>query len=796
MRFTRRRDEGGPTASRERPRGAANESDQAPGGLLDWSPRGRGRAAGASTGGPPRFETAGAKRPARSWAARALQAVVDRISRFFVGAAVLLAAMGLWVGVVVSAATWEKLRLMPESAALMDGRQRGSVTVLDANGELLGVRGQRLERITVDDASRPLIDAVLSAEDRRFYWHLGLDPIGLARALLVNYRLGYTAQGGSTITQQVAKLAFLSQDRTISRKLEEVPWALALELAYTKDEILSIYLNRAYLGSASFGFEAAAQRYFDVSARKVSPAQAALLAGLLRAPSRWSPEADFTAAQERANVVLGAMRDARVLSDRDRRTAEQEVAAMQPRTPTEFAPHFVDWIADERVPARLAPLSRDHLGGEPDQIDVVVKTTLDRNAQRLAEKAIDEAFATHEKAARNGDAEAAAVVLSTDGAVRAMVGGRGYGDSVFNRATQAARQVGSAFKPVVYAAAIERGLRPNAGVDDRPVRLGRWRPKNYAGRYRGWITLEHALTVSSNMAAVRLMMRVGPKRVVEMAERLGYATSGVTPYPSVALGAFEASPLEVAGAYAVFARRGAETPPYAIEEIRTPEDRLLWEKPIDEGAQTIRTSTAGWITTMMRSVVERGTGRRARLPDFRPVAGKTGTTQESRDVWFAGFTGDYVGVVWIGKDDNTELRGKVVGGNFPADIWREIMTPLHEGLRFAALPDRAIPGGVRHASVEELEAAAKAREEAKAAALAEGLTETAAIAAGDAAAYRVAPRLKPRSDPAESRPLVTTKKKKARPLYVPPRRGQSSAARTRQRDQRTYRSLRRERMDR
>lgn len=746
------------------------------------------RRSAKSAGGPPPMPADGGRgrRGVGGWLRRRIDAVVTAVVRLVVAVAVLLIAGGAWIGVVIGAATWEKLQEIPEdSAALMDGRQRGSVTVLDRAGEKLGVRGQRLERITVDDASRPLLDAVLSAEDRRFYWHLGLDPIGLVRALAVNYRLGYTAQGGSTITQQVAKLAFLNQERTLSRKLHEVPYALALELAYSKDEILSIYLNRAYLGAASFGFEAASRRYFGKSAREVRVSEAALLAGLLRAPSRWSPEADFAGAQERAGVILGAMADARVLRPEEYAAARDEVRAMSLQTPDEFSPHFVDWIADERVEALLAGLDPETLGGAPEEIDVVVSTTLDRAAQSAAEEAIAKTFEDHPQTKDNQDAEAAAVILdSQSAAVRAMVGGRTYGDSVFNRAVAGNRQVGSAFKPIVYATALENGLRPNASVKDAPVRIGRWSPKNYSGRYLGWMTLETALSRSSNTAAVRLMSRVGPRRIVETAERFGYP-QGVTPYPSIALGAIEASPLQVAGAYAVFPRGGRKTEPYAVEEIRRPGGEVLWTRPAPETdpdvGRVIRPATAGYLTTMMRSVVERGTGRRARLPDYRPVAGKTGTTQSARDVWFAAFTADYVGVFWVGKDDNVALRGKVVGGNLPADIWREAMEPLHDGLALAALPDRPIPGAVRHATVAELEAAALARAEAEKAALAEGATEDAAKAAGAAAAARAAPSIyaarahAPAAAPSRAAAAPSGRFWPARPV-APPRRAAPAAS--------------------
>lgn len=599
--------------------------------------------------------------------------VVARVWRVFRISAVSFAAA---LSTVLATATLSLLVQLPPAQNLMDGRETGSVTILDRNGELLGVRGQRFEPITVDEASPALIDAILSIEDRRFYLHPGLDPIGTLRALYVNYRSGATVQGGSSITQQVAKLAFLGPEKTYERKLRELPLALALDLRFSKDEILSMYLNRAYLGAGAFGFEAAAQRYFKLSARQVNAAQAALLAGLLRAPSRWSPERDFAGAQERGLLVLEAMVDNWELSRAEADVAKTELLGMSPLERPETAPYFLDWVVTQ-LPEEFA---------SPDA-DYILLTTFERRAQEAAERAVSNVFS--DTLAGKKDIEAAVVVLAPDGAVLGMLGGRDYSKSVFNRASQAQRQFGSAFKPFLFAAALETGMHPGSWVQDVRFRIGRWSPRNYAGKYRGWITLQTALAKSSNSVAARLIAHVGVKRVIAMARRFGFEGE-IQPYPAIALGTFGVSPLEAAGAFATFANGGFRARPYAIREIWSVEETPLWVRSEPQPERVLTPSRAGWITAMMRSVVQEGTGRRAQLPDGRPVAGKTGTTQSYRDAWFAGFTSDRVAVVWLGKDANGDLDG-MTGGREPAEIWRQTMTPLHAGTQIADLEETIIP---------------------------------------------------------------------------------------------------------
>lgn len=605
------------------------------------------------------------------------------------GVAVVIAAAVIWVGALPVIAAIDLHERLPNPQTLLDGRERALITVLDKDGFVLGARGQRFDPLTVDDAAPVLIDAVLSIEDRRFYWHPGFDPIGLTRAMAVNYRAGRTIQGGSSIPQQVAKLAFLSNERTVERKLREAPLALAMEWAYDKDDILAVYLNRAYLGSGAYGFEAAAQRYFGVSARRVSTAQAAILAGLLRAPSRWSPENNFTAAIARAGVVLDAMYDSGRIDDAERAAAQAELAEMAAPSSDEIAPHFVDWVV-ESVRDTLGRNRHQKLGlptAPETKADLYVTTTLDAEAQKAAIAAINAAF--DEGGEALDPADASAVILSLDGSIRAMVGGRNYAASQFNRAADAWRPLGSAFKPIVYAAALQAGVPPNAIEQDTPVAVGSWRPKNYRNQYLGPIPLREALAKSSNAVAVRLFQQAGAERVVAMAGKFGFSKT-LQPYPSLALGTIETNTLEAARAYLGFARGGVTGKAVAIAEIRDRLGDLIWARRKPGGRRVLSQDEAGWMVSMMQDVVTDGSGRRAAL-EGRIAAGKTGTTQSHRDAWFVGFTGRYVGAVWIGRDDNGVLPDKITGGGAPAAIWQAAMAATHGQLGPRALPSRPIP---------------------------------------------------------------------------------------------------------
>lgn len=556
---------------------------------------------------------------------------------------------------------------LPASDGLFDGRGGGSVTLLDRHGNVFAWRGEQYGgHLRAGEVSPHLVHAVLSAEDQRFYSHPGIDPFGIARAAVANARAGRIVQGGSTLTQQVAKNVFLSAERSFERKLKELPMALALELKYEKDEILSIYLNRVYLGAGTYGFEAASQRYFGKSARLLDPAEAAMLAGLLRAPSRYAPTNNLELARGRASVIVRQMEDEGYLTETQVVQALAEPAELSEAAAARAGGYFADWVME------TAP---DYLAKDTTE-DVLIATTFDAKLQAAAEAALDAVF--EQKVRESSVAEAAIVVMTPDGGVRAMVGGRSGGVGQFNRAVQAKRQTGSAFKPVVYAAALEAGMGPNDVVADQPLQLGDWAPENYDHSYRGRVTLTEALAHSINTVAVRVSERAGQGRVRDLAREMGITTP-LAPGPAIALGTSEATLIDMTSVYATIANRGREAEPRGIREIRLRGDTTpLMQQRGGSGERAISERTAGLLTYMMREVVDRGTGRRARLPD-REAAGKTGTTQAARDAWFLGFTADYVVGVWMGNDDNTPLTG-VTGGGLPAEIWREAMVRIHEGV--------------------------------------------------------------------------------------------------------------------
>jgi membrane peptidoglycan carboxypeptidase len=452
----------------------------------------------------------------------------------------------------------------------------------------------------------------------------------------------------------------------------EAPMALAMELKYDKDEILSVYLNRVYLGAGAYGFEAAAQRYFGKSARFVDVAEAAMLAGLLKAPSRFAPTADIARAQSRAALVLQAMAQEGYVSEVDAAVAQANPATLSDAAARRAGGQFADWAMDTG-PDWLTEATAE---------DVVIRTTFDPRAQARAEAALAAVF--RDRVRPGSKAQAAIVVMTPDGAVRAIVGGRDGRAGRFNRATQALRQTGSAFKPIIYATAMAEGWSPDAVMTDAPVTVEGWTPANYGGGFRGPVTLTQALAQSVNTVAVKLAERVGRDDVFAMARRLG-VTSPIAPGPASALGASEATLIEMTGVYAAFASGGFDGAPWGIRDLRLRgEDRPLLTNA-GPRRRVLDARVAGLTTHMMQAVIDTGTGARARLPDGRPVAGKTGTTQAARDAWFIGFSADYVVGVWMGYDDNTPLTG-VTGGGLPAVIWRETMARLHEGLPHRALP--------------------------------------------------------------------------------------------------------------
>ncbi len=603
-----------------------------------------------------------------------------------------LAVVGLLV--LGSAVAYYYLQL-PPVGKLMDARENGSVTMLDYKGDVFAWRGDQFGGlVTAETVSPHLRNAVVATEDKRYFRHFGISPRGILGAIRINLSEGrgpFEGNGGSTITQQVAKRVYFSDLPGLQRKLKEVPMSIAMELKYSKNEILTIYLNRAYLGAGTFGFQAASERYFGKSARTVNPAEAAMLAGLLKAPSTYAPTRDLGRAQDRANLIIGLMEDQGYLTAEEARNARTNPARLSETAEKRAGGYFADWIMES------AP---DFLIKDTTE-DVLIRTTFDERIQRAAEQALAQVFETRVKEGSN--AEAAIVVMSADGAVRAMVGGRKTQIAgSFNRATQALRQTGSSFKPFVYAAALESGYRYDTIVEDAPITIdvpgsGPYSPKNYSREFLGPITLTEALSKSINTVAVRVSEAIGRERVRAVAQDFGI-NNEVAAGPALALGASESTLLEMTGAYSGILNRGRASIPYGVTEITLQgDDTPLLGKTGGAGNRVINEFAAEQLVYMMHQVVETGTGRRANLGS-RQAAGKTGTTQGGRDAWFVGFTADYVAGVWMGYDDNSKLSG-VTGGGLPAEIWRETMLKVHEGLPEKPLP-MSIPAPISAGNTE------------------------------------------------------------------------------------------------
>tara|TARA_X000001036_G_scaffold295586_1_gene274766 strand:- start:4553 stop:6682 length:2130 start_codon:yes stop_codon:yes gene_type:complete len=582
--------------------------------------------------------------------------------------------LAVWGGVAGGAALLYFAHDLPDIRDQMVLERRKSVTILAADGSEIGRYGDlHTTRVTVESLPKNLINAVIAIEDRRFYWHPGIDPIGLVRAAVTNYRAGRVVQGGSTLTQQLAKNLFLEPERSMKRKAQEALLALWLEISYTKDEILAAYLNRVYLGAGTYGVDAAARTYFGKPARAVDLRESALIAGLLKAPSRYAPTNNAKLGWQRARVVLASMADAGFISE-----AEREAAANgRPRTrplPGSGEKYFADWVM-EQVGGYVGKTDRD----------LIVHTSLDPKIQRAAENGIAEAMSKEGR--KRGARQAAALVMSPDGAIRAMIGGVDYAQSQFNRVTQGQRQPGSAFKPFVYLAAVEAGYSPFDRINDAPLTLGDWSPENYSNRFHGVVSLREALAHSYNVSAIRLLDAVGLDRVKGVARRLGI-TSPLGHNLSLALGTSEVSMLELTAAYASIANGGMAIWPHAITEIRAKGGKVIYRHQPASSSRVIKQDDARNLTAMMRDVVSEGTGKKAAFD--HPAAGKTGTTQSFRDAWFLGFTADYVGAVWFGNDDNTPMnrikKEPITGGSLPAETWGEIMKAAHRGKPVRDLP--------------------------------------------------------------------------------------------------------------
>ncbi len=582
----------------------------------------------------------------------------------------------LWGGIIFVGLSFYVLLDLPSPASLDLPERSPSVIIIAASGKTLARRGTFSgDDVELDQLPDYLAQAVIATEDRRFYVHFGIDPIGLIRALFINYKSGRVVQGGSTITQQLAKNLFLNPDRTIRRKIQEMVMAVWLEAKYTKVEILQLYLNRVYFGAGAYGVDAASRRYFGKSASEVTLPEAAVLAGLLKAPTKFSPIKNPKLAEERAYLVLNNMVRSNYITTREGQLAVDEPASFALKKPRRSNQYIVDWVVAQ-LPGFI---------GTPKQ-DIIVETTLDPRLQVLAENAVNEVL-DREGQAKNAS-QAALVALDGRGAVRALVGGRSYATSQFNRATQARRQPGSAFKPFVYLAALENGYSPDSQILDGPISIKGWSPKNYSRKYRGEVSLREGFANSLNTVAVRLAQQVGTRKVLKTARRLGIKAP-MHKNPSMALGTVEISPLELTAAYVPFANGGEGILPFIINRIRTKSGEIIYQRLGSGPGKVIKDRPLDQINDLLASVTRSGTGVNANFGD-RPVAGKTGTSQGFRDAWFVGFTAQLTTGVWVGNDDSSPMK-RVAGSGLPLAIWKSFMAPAHEGFPVVALPGSKLP---------------------------------------------------------------------------------------------------------
>ncbi|CAN2533839.1 Biosynthetic+peptidoglycan+transglycosylase [Methylocapsa aurea] len=571
---------------------------------------------------------------------------------------------------------------LPPIDTLAIPKRPPNIAILAADGDLLANRGDTGgAAVRLSDLPPYLPKAFVAIEDRRFYSHWGVDPIGIARALTRNITGRGGMQGGSTLTQQLAKNLFLTQERTISRKIQEAILALWLEHKYSKDQILELYLNRVYFGSGAYGVEAAAQRYFGHGAAQVTLAEAAVLAGLMKAPSKLAPDRNPEGATERAAQVVTAMAQEGHITESMAKLALGRPAVARRERGAGSINYAADYVMD----------MLDDTIGAIDQ-DIVVTTTLDRKLQEVGEKSIADEL--DKKGDKFGVSQGALVALDPNGAIRALVGGRNYAESQFDRAVSAKRQPGSAFKPFVYLAGLEHGLTPDTVREDGPINVKGWQPENYSHEYFGPVTLTKALALSLNTVAVRVGLEVGPKTVVKTAHRLGVA-SELQPNASIALGTSEVTPLELVTAYAPFANGGVGVQPHIILKVRTASGKQLYARRGSSNGRVIEPQYVAMMNSMMEETLSTGTGRKAELPGWR-AAGKTGTSQDFRDAWFVGYTPHLVAGVWLGNDDNSPTK-KVSGGNLPVEVWSRFMKAAHHGVPIAALPS----GSWRSAAVPE-----------------------------------------------------------------------------------------------
>ena len=579
-----------------------------------------------------------------------------RASFIGVGVGALLAV--LFVGLWVWKLAFSDLPTIPDKVSLWSLNRPAGATFVDRNGHIIGQRGPRHgAALTLSDLPPYLPKAFLAAEDRRFYRHGGLDLIGIARAARTDIQRRRIAQGGSTITQQIARTLFLSPEQTLRRKLQEAGLAMRIERLMSKDEILALYLNRIYFGGGAYGVDAAAHTYFAKSARNLTLPEAALLAALPKAPTRLAPTDDFAAALRRSHLVLHSLAGQGWITPAQEQDAiaHPPVLASEPMEEGDFG-----YVLDAAA-AEVRALN-------PQAVpDLVVHLTVDSGLQAEATLAVRQAVA---EGSERGATQAALVALGPDGSVRALVGGGDHRLSSFNRATQAKRQPGSAFKTFVYAAALEQGVDPDDVREDAPVNVGGWRPTNFDGLYSGNVTLSEAFARSINTVAVRLTQEVGAGKVAELARRFGLIDIPPHPATPIALGAYETSLIDLVSGYQVLQLGGRRAPPYLVDSMTDARGQPIYRHPPRAPDPVYDPAKAAMMVKMMQGVIEHGTGKRAAIG--RPAAGKTGTSQDYRDALFVGFTPDYVAGVWVGDDAGRPMR-RVAGGDLPAETWKRFM---------------------------------------------------------------------------------------------------------------------------
>jgi len=565
-----------------------------------------------------------------------------------------------------------QMPVLPDKESLWTLNREPAVEFIDAKGQTIAVRGPRYGRaVTLEGLPKHVVDAFIGAEDKRFREHTGVDMWAIVRAMLANLQAGRTVEGASTITQQLVKNLFLTPDQTLKRKAQEARLAGDLERMLSKDEILELYLNRIYLGAGAYGLDAAAHTYFGKAPKDLSLAEAAMLASFPKAPSRFAQQVQTSKAKGRQAYVLDQMVEAGMITPAQADEAKVQTLVFAKDQPDSFSGHALDY-AIERV--------HEIMANPPP--DMVIKLSLDLTLQAAAQKAVEDGLETMGKDRRASEG-AALVIDNETGAIRAMVGGRDYLKSQFNRATQARRQPGSSFKMFVYAAALEDGMTPGTVRFDMPVTIKNWRPRNYGGEYMGAVTLSYALAESLNTVAAQIGDEIGIEKVTALAHEFG-VRSDLHNYPSITLGSDEVTLMEMTTGFGVLAKGGLQMTPYIIEEIRNSKGDLLYQRPPVRAPRIYPENLAADMNSMLSRVVVAGTGGAAQFGGW-DIAGKTGTSQEWRDAWFLGYTTRYVGGVWVGNDDDKPMA-RITGGEMSARIWADMMRVAHEGITPESLP--------------------------------------------------------------------------------------------------------------